>query len=71
MKILTPLLIIALMFASYSSWAKEHVTGTVKDNVVKDSITIVAPWEIGSTELSQTGYMFTRLQIVETLVGVE
>ncbi|MDZ7893076.1 MAG: ABC transporter substrate-binding protein [Rhodoferax sp.] len=32
---------------------------------------VVAPWEIGSLDPSKTGYVFTRLEITETLVDVD
>ena len=30
---------------------------------------VVAPWDVGSLEPSRAGYVFTRLQVAETLVG--
>lgn len=32
---------------------------------------VAAPWEIGSLDPSKTGYIFTRLEITETLVDVD
>ncbi|MBL1376206.1 ABC transporter substrate-binding protein [Zobellella iuensis] len=43
--------------------ASTHATEGVLD--------IVAPWEIGSTDPSKAGYVYTRLQIGETLVEVD
>lgn len=37
----------------------------------KDTLNIVSPWEISSLEPSRTGYVFSRLQITETLVDVD
>lgn len=38
-----------------------------KNRVLK----VVAPWEIGSMDPSKSGYIFTRLEITETLVEVD
>jgi peptide/nickel transport system substrate-binding protein len=32
---------------------------------------VAAPWEIGSLDPSKTGYIFTRLEVTETLVDVD
>ena len=37
----------------------------------KDTLSVVSPWEISSLEPSRTGYVFSRLQITETLVDVD
>lgn len=34
-------------------------------------VQVVAPWEIGSLDPSKSGYVFTRMQITETLVAVD
>lgn len=36
-----------------------------------DDLTVVAPWEINSLDLSQAGAVFQRMQLVETLVDVD
>lgn len=43
--------------------AATHATDGVLD--------IVAPWEVGSTDPAKAGYVYTRLQIGETLVEVD
>ena len=41
-------------------------------SVARDGVLdIVAPWEIGGTDPSQAGYVFTRLEVAETLVDVD
>ena len=37
----------------------------------KKTLQIAAPWEIGSLDPAKTGYIFTRMQVSETLVGVD
>lgn len=37
----------------------------------KKVLQVVAPWEIGGLDPSKTGYIFTRMQITETLVNVD
>jgi len=41
-------------------------------SVARDGVLdIVAPWEIGGTDPSRAGYVFTRLEVAETLVDVD
>jgi peptide/nickel transport system substrate-binding protein len=37
----------------------------------KKTLQIAAPWEIGSLDPAKAGYIFTRMQVSETLVGVD
>ncbi len=44
-------------------------TGAAADK--KKTLQIAAPWEIGSLDPAKAGYIFTRMQVSETLVGVD
>lgn len=39
--------------------------------VAQGVLRVVSPWEITSVEPSRTGYIFTRMQVAETLVGAD
>lgn len=55
-------LALALSAPALPGWAAE---------ADKDTLHIAAPWEISSLEPSRTGYVFSRLQVTETLVEVD
>ncbi|WMC10419.1 ABC transporter substrate-binding protein [Oceanimonas pelagia] len=44
---------------------------TAVSHATEGVLDIVAPWEIGSTDPAKAGYVYTRLQISETLVEVD
>ncbi|UMY16131.1 ABC transporter substrate-binding protein [Methylobacterium organophilum] len=47
-------------------------TGTAKDrNTAERTLIVVGPWEVAGLDPSSNGYAFTRLQVAETLVGVD
>jgi len=35
------------------------------------TLRVVSPWEIGSLEPSRAGYVFTRMEVAETLTGAD
>lgn len=57
--------LLTLVATSASVWAQGDTTSKAK--VLK----VAAPWEVGSLDPSKTGYIFTRLEVAETLVDVD
>ncbi|GAB7564417.1 ABC transporter substrate-binding protein [Methylobacillus methanolivorans] len=58
----------ALIMASVAIHNPACSAGTTP---AKTSLSMVGPWELSSLEPSRTGYMFQRMQVAETLVGVD
>jgi peptide/nickel transport system substrate-binding protein len=58
-------LLVSMLIATSAS------LGAAPANETTKTLQVVAPWEIGSLDPSKSGYVFTRLQISETLVSLD
>ncbi|MFL9923998.1 ABC transporter substrate-binding protein [Herbaspirillum lusitanum] len=64
---------VALPAAIFSPDARAHGDHSDPHELVRsaDTVTVVGPWELTGLDPSRAGYMFTRMEVTETLLDVD